>query len=207
MRSLQYKRNPHPRATKVTAAGQMLILGLFFIMLIFIVIAFMIRYRVLEHNAKYIDTALSSSLLAGATIDIAEYANNENIVVSNDSYEKFVSCLKHNMGLSDSFEIDKNYLSGVVKVERYITYSVIYTTTGYYIRETQIINGSTTVINHAEGEVIRVETTDGEKIVTEASVFGEISFEFKSSGEFSWSPNSGGKQRYKLSRLVTIKRK
>ena len=223
--------------TKAKGVGQVLVFGIAFITLMIIVISYSLRAASIRYDERVIDTALTTSLLAAATIDLHEYATNGSLLVNNKSgysttgfvgvnnpadgkingvareggingkaYKDFTRCIKNNLGLANDFSFEGSkglYVSGKLRIVEFELYDVYYdaTNTRHIIRRViNPVNGSCSATD--VGSSYLRSTTDGNIVITEASVYAKIGFMFTTSVNFAGATKDT--DEYFISRVVSI---
>lgn len=205
MRTLKFTRSQLLK-NKVNGSGNILIMATAGIFLLLILLSYLYRFQLMTLNRQVIDESLTSAMLGAEVVDLSRYAEDENIIIVDNTRDIFVELLKANLGLNDSWEIDRPGLTGEVKVEDFRVYNKISTDTGYYIQEIIKSTAGSYTINYAEGEAVKIKTTDGDKIVTDTSLYVKISFMVNTLGyaENTRYKNEPRYKRYALSRLVSV---
>ncbi len=168
-------------------------------------ICFTFRRDSLEYNYEQIDSNLTYSLLAAAIINLHEYAESGNLLVSDggeptvwdaaftNSYVRFVDCLKSNLGLNESMETTKGQgLSGGVEIVSYRIYNYVTDKNGQHVTECGIKNGQPYMQRYPDNTDVYVAANDGMVKITETSVCAQISFTLEGIGS------------YNLTRLVAV---
>lgn len=218
---LRSDRNPRQNIKKQPGNGSLFPLGLMFILVTIILVAYIYRRNLIEFNYNNINNALTSSLLGGCVPNLFEYAESGNLIIQDSltpsvddgyflhSMALFEECLKCNLDLDDGFNIlSDRGIKGTVHIEEYRVFNVIKDGTQMAVIELAMVNGNIYVIQYPAGEAVSIQTTDGVKEVLETSVYARISFTLEIMGYSSWMDDSITEDMmegtYSLSRLVGV---
>ena len=180
-----------------------MIVILVFFMCIFLNLIF--RKGILQYDYERLDSGLTYALLAGAVINLDEYAASGNIIIADSvkpeigdstftySYSCFIDSLKADLGLDGSMNFTGTPgLDGTVEVVEYKVYNYIEDDAGWHVTECGISGGQQYVIEGQNNVKITVPANDGMVEITETSVYAQIAFMLN------------GGERYTLSRLIGV---
>lgn len=197
------------RSIKVEASGSILIFSTVVMLMFFILQSYLVRAQIFTFNRQLIDSSLTAAMLGAEVIKLNEFADTGDVIFVDNTKDIFSDILKYNLGTDSNFRLTREGITDNIIIEEYIVYNKIKTSTGYYIQEIRDNNNGKHTINHSEGEVIKVATTDGEKIITEASLYARISFVINVGGYREGGDNSKSSmyKRLALSRLTSVKTK
>lgn len=205
MRTLKFTKSLLLK-TKLRGSGNILIIATAGLFMLLLMLSYLYRFQLMTLNRQVIDESLTSAMLGAEVVDLSRYAEDENIVLVDNTRDIFIELIKANLCLSDNWEINRPGLTGEVKVEDFRVYNKISTSTGHYIQEIVKSTAGSYTIDHAEGEVVKVKTTDGDKVITDTSLYVKISFMVNTIGyaENTAYKNEPRYKRYALSRLVSV---
>lgn len=179
----------------------------------------------LNYNYRNIDNALTDALLAGAIVDLKEYAVTGNIIIpdakvsdnDNETYlsqslNLFTRCLNANL-------INKNTYGQNIKnviITKYVVFNVSNGIISAYIFDNPQSN-PTSYHKASDSELNKlfddnsikhkITTSDGAIAITKTSIYAKLEFNLKTAPIFSWSSaneKSGTWQTLSLSRCVAI---
>ena len=116
------------QSIKKTEEGQLeWITGLFFLLILGILLCGTLQLDVFRASAVYLEDALAASNLASAVIDVEEYGISHTILIEDPdrAYEIYLSALQGNLNLNEEWECPgKGLIGGQVRVLDYIVYNV-----------------------------------------------------------------------------------
>lgn len=186
------------------AAGlaPMLVMLIFF-MCIFLSLVF--RKGVLQYDYERLDSGLTYALLAGAVINLEEYAVSGNIIIADStrpeigdstfmhSYYHFLDSLRVDLGLDEGMNFTGTPgLGGNVEVVEYKVYNYIRDAAGWHVTECGITGGQMYVIEGQNNVRLTIAANDGIVEIGETSVYAKIAFMLN------------GAKRYTLTRLIAV---
>lgn len=102
-------------------------LGLYFILLLIMLIATGLQVKQYEVTGSYMEDALAASNLASAVIDLEEYGRSHTIRISDPvlAYNRYCQALRGNLNLDETWQCrNRDIIAGPVQVVRYIVYNV-----------------------------------------------------------------------------------
>ena len=155
----------------------------------------------LNYHYRNIDNALTDALLAGAVIDLKEYAITGNIIIPDaltpgdnttyiqQSYQYFKQNLKEDLPLTEGRDDIKKY-SGF-KIKEYIIFNVVNGIITAYRFDTALGSYHKCSTSELHGLIPdgAVATSDGPVKITKTSIYAEIGFSLKVRPFFAWMDN------------------
>ncbi|MDR0949432.1 MAG: hypothetical protein LBM69_07970 [Lachnospiraceae bacterium] len=116
------------RVAHARSEGQVTtVTGLFFLLLLVIVMATQIRLAAFRGAGIFAEDALAASVLASALIDIEEYGKTHMLRIASpqNSYTLFMELLPKNLNLNHNWESkNQQIVKGKIEVWEYIVYNV-----------------------------------------------------------------------------------
>ena len=103
------------------------VMGLFFMLIVGILMYTRIQLAVWEATAVYLEDALAASNLAAALIDVEEYGKSHKMIIKDASvaYEIYREAVWENMQLNESWECaNQAMISGPVEIVDFVIYNV-----------------------------------------------------------------------------------
>lgn len=150
-------------------------LGLYFVLLLILLIATGLQIKQYEVTGSYMEDALAASNLASAVIDLEEYGRSHTVMIAepNLAYGRYCQALKGNLNLDDTWHCrNRELIAGPVQVIRYILYNV--SDEAVHIREVTD-NGS---VYESIGSVGAVRAPNG-ILIEHTSVYSEVTCTIK----------------------------
>lgn len=163
-----------PLKIKKTDSGAVeWVVGMFFLLLLSIVMCTQLQLSVWQAAGMYLEDALAASNLASALIDLEEYGATGNVVIKTpeQAYQIYLDAVKENLSLDENWECrNKDLISGRVKIEDYVIYNVEEgNIMAYRVNEYGLVEET------FGGRVGELKTPNGLKIEN-SGVYSEISF-------------------------------
>lgn len=103
------------------------VLGLFFLLVLAILMNTMLTLAAWRSTAGYLEDALAMSNLASALIDLEEYGKSHRVVIADApaAYDIYVDAVRDNLSLDDNWECaSRTLIAGPVEIVDYIVYNV-----------------------------------------------------------------------------------
>lgn len=164
------------QSIKKTEEGQLeWITGLFFLLILGILLCGTLQLDVFRASAVYLEDALAASNLASAVIDVEEYGISHTILIEDPdrAYEIYLSALQGNLNLNKEWECPgKGLIGGQVRVLDYIVYNVHEDNVEIYRYDE---NG---LLSYSEGCLGEVEAPNG-KVIEGTGVYSEVTYPVK----------------------------
>ncbi len=175
----QQKINKEMRSHK--NAGQVdIVAGMFFMLLLSIVILFGFRMSQYVVTSAYVEDALAASNLASAVIDLEEYGKSHRVIIPDpeQAFCIFREALCHNLHLDTSLHTtNRDILATRVKIEEYHIYNV-----RNDVVEVFVMDESGTIWKQYEGIKGQVFTPDG-VCVENTTIYSRVAFDVKGMGQ------------------------
>ena len=150
--------------------------GLFFVLILAILMYTQLQLTAWQSTSAYIGDALAASNLASALIDVEEYGKTHKVLIKDaqEAYEIYRETIKTNLGLNEQWICEnQGIISGPVEIADYIIYNV-----DEGIVEMIRIGGDGQVLERKSDIKGKVWAPDG-SFVENTGVYSELSFEVK----------------------------
>ena len=157
-----------------------IVTGMFWILLVVIVIFFGLKTTQFMVISAYVEDALAASNLASAVIDVKEYGKSHQIIIEDpmEAYGLFRASLCRNLQLDDYlYPYEDSLLTSKLQLAEYRIYNVNEEGVEVYI-----IGSAGVITDCFSGKKGEVFTPDG-ICVTATTVYSRVLFEVKGIGE------------------------
>lgn len=186
--NMRWKKSECPQRRisggKKSGAKVEIVVGMFFCMLVIIVVLFQVKLLQYQTISAYVEDSLVAAELASAVVDVREYGRTHTILVESpaDAFARFKEALVYNLSLDEELEsMDTNVIMGKVDILTYQIFQVCGDgVTIYHFREDGSLSGTNIVA------LSQACLPDGNKVET-TSIYCKIGF---------WVSGLGGRQIY-----------
>lgn len=170
---------------KAKTPGQVdIVVGMFFTVLLLVVVLFGFRATEYVITSAYVEDALAASNLASAVIDLEEYGRNHTIVVQDpqSAFLLYKEALCYNLQLDEFLNTtNREVIAGKVSILDYVIYNVSgESITVYSLDENGLLRD---IQMYRLGDVI---TPDGVKVES-TTIYSRVAFAVKGFGEQTYA--------------------
>ncbi len=150
-----------------------MIMGMFFFLIIFIVVLFGFRITQYMVTAAYVEDALAASNLASAVIDLKEYGKNHTVCIQDPekAFLLYREALCHNLGTDEALQTtNSELLAADVTILEFIIYNIRDEQVEIYV-----LDGKGRMKEYRVAQKGEVYTPDHVKVET-ATIYSRVGF-------------------------------